>query len=54
MVGTARPIWDWWHDRRPEGIKVKILLDDRAQVALSGVDQKQLEIAFGRPTPSGQ
>ena len=51
-VGTARTIWDWWHARRSGGVKVKILLDDGTQVDLSGVDQKQLEIALdGRTTP---
>ena len=49
-AGTARTIWDWWHDRRPEGVKVKILLDDGTQVDLSGVDQKQLEIVLDRRT----
>jgi hypothetical protein len=53
-VGTAKTIWDWWHNRRPEGVTVKILLDDGSQVDLSGVDQKQLEIALGRRPPSGQ
>ena len=52
-VGTARTIWDWWHARRPEGVKVKILLDDGTQVDLSGVDQEQLEIALGRRTTPG-
>ena len=52
-VGTARTIWDWWHDRRPEGVTVKILLDDGTQVDLSGVDRKQLEIVLDRRTPSG-
>ena len=52
-VGTARTIWGWWHDRRSEGVKVKILLDDGTQVYLSGVDQKQLEIALDRRTTSG-
>jgi len=52
-VGTARTIWGWWHDRRSEGVKVKILLDDGTQVDLSGVDQKQLEIALDRRTTSG-
>jgi hypothetical protein len=52
-VVTARTIWDWWHDRRPEGVKVKILLDDGTQVDLSGVDREQLEIAFVRRTPLG-
>ena len=52
-VGTAKTIWDWWHARRPEGVKVKILLDDGTQVDLSGVDQKQLEIALGRRTTPG-
>ena len=47
-VGTARTIWDWWHDRRLEGVQGKILLDDGTQVDLSGVDQKQLEIALDR------
>jgi hypothetical protein len=49
-VGTARTIWDWWHDRRSEGVKVKILLDDGTQVDLSGVDQTQLEITLDRRT----
>jgi hypothetical protein len=44
-VGTARTIWEWWHGRRPEGVKVKILLDDGTQVDLSGVDLEQLEIS---------
>ena len=52
-VETARTIWDWWRGRRPEGVKVKILLDDDTQVDLSGVDLKQLEIALARRTPSG-
>jgi hypothetical protein len=52
-VGAARTIWDWWHDRRSEGVKVKILLDDGTQVDLSGVDQKQLEIALDRRTTPG-
>jgi hypothetical protein len=47
-VGAAKTIWDWWHARRPEGVKVKILLDDGTQVDLSGLDQKQLEIVFVR------
>ena len=47
-IGTARTIWDWWHDRRSEGVNVKILLDDGTQVDLSGVDQKQLEIVLDR------
>ena len=51
-VGAARTIWDWWHDRRSEGVKVKILLDDGTQVDLSGVDHKQLEIALDRRTTS--
>jgi hypothetical protein len=52
-VGTAKTIWDWWHGRRPEGVKVKILLADGTQVDLSGVDQGQLEIALTRRMPSG-
>jgi len=52
-VDTARTIWDWWHARRSEGVKVKILLDDGTQVDLSGVDQKQLEIVLDRRTTSG-
>jgi hypothetical protein len=36
-VGTARTIWDWWHGRRSEGVRVMILLDDGIQVDLSGV-----------------
>jgi hypothetical protein len=52
-VGTARTIWDWWHGRRPEGVRVRILLDDGTQVDLSDVDQQQLEIAFARRTPPG-
>jgi hypothetical protein len=50
-VGTAKTIWDWWHDRRPEGVKVKILLDDGTEVDLSGVDLEQLEIVLDRRTP---
>jgi hypothetical protein len=50
-VGTAKTIWDWWHDRRSEGVKVKILLDDGTQVDLSGVDREQLEIVIDRRTP---
>ena len=52
-VGTAKTIWDWWHDRRSAGVKVKILLDDGTQVDLSGVDHEQLQIAFVRRTTSG-
>ena len=52
-VVAARTIWDWWHARRSEGVKVKILVDDGTQVDLSGVDQKELEIVLGRRTKSG-
>ena len=52
-VGTAKTIWDWWHDRRSQGVKVKILLDDGTQVDLSGIDQKQLEIVLNRRTLPG-
>jgi hypothetical protein len=52
-VGTAQTIWGWWHGRRSEGVKVKILLDDGTQVDLSGVDQEQLEIVLSRRTPPG-
>jgi hypothetical protein len=52
-VGAARTIWEWWHDRRPAGVQVTILLDDGTRVDLSGVDQEQLEIAVDRRTPSG-
>jgi hypothetical protein len=52
-VGTAKTIWDWWHARRSEGVKIKILLDDGTQVDLSGVDLKQLEIALERRTTPG-
>ena len=52
-VGTAQTIWAWWQGRRPQGVKVKILLDDGTQVDLSGVNQEQLEIALARRTPSG-
>ena len=52
-VGAAKTIWNWWHARRPEGVRVKILLDDGTQVDLSGVDQKQLEIVLGRRTTPG-
>jgi len=37
----------------PEGVKVRILLDDGTQVDLSDVDQQQLEIAFARRTAPG-
>lgn len=52
-VGTAKTVWDWWHGRRPEGVRVRILLDDGTQFDLSGVDQQQLEVAFARRTPPG-
>jgi hypothetical protein len=52
-VGTAKTIWDWWHARRPEGVKVKILLDDGTQVDLSGADRERLEIILDRRTPPG-
>lgn len=50
-VGTAKTIWDWWHARQPQGVKVRILLDDGTQVELSGMDQEQLEIALARTPP---
>ena len=53
-AGTAKMIWDWWHGRRPEGVRVRILLDDGTRVELSDVDQEQLEIAFARRTPPGR
>lgn len=52
-VGTAKTVWDWWHGRRPEGVRVRILLEDGTRVDLSGVDQQQLEMAFTRGTPPG-
>jgi hypothetical protein len=52
-AGTAKTMWDWWHGRRPEGVTIRILLDDGTQVDLSDVDQRQLEIAFARRTPPG-
>ena len=52
-VGTAKTIWDWWRDRRPEGVRVRILLDDGAEVDLSGVQLEQLEIVLDRRTPPG-
>lgn len=52
-VGTAKTIWDWWHARRPEGVTVRILLDDGSRVELSGVDEGQLEIALARRTLPG-
>jgi hypothetical protein len=52
-VDAAKTIWEWWRDRRSEGVKVRILLDDGTQVDLSGVDQRQLEIALGRRAKSG-
>lgn len=53
-VSTAKTIWDWWQARRPEGIRVRILLDDGTQVDLSGVDQNQLEIELDRRTTPGK
>jgi hypothetical protein len=52
-VETAKTVWDWWRDRRPEGVEVKILLDDGTVINLSGADQKQLEIAFGQGKAPG-
>jgi hypothetical protein len=52
-VGTAKTIWDWWHSRRSEGVKVRILLDDGSQVDLSGLDREELEIVFVRRTLPG-
>jgi NADH dehydrogenase FAD-containing subunit len=52
-VETAKTIWDWWHARRSEGVKVTILLDDGTQVDLSGVDQEQLQITLDRRTTPG-
>jgi len=52
-VGTAQTIWGWWHDRGPDGVTVRILLDDGTRVDLSGVDQKQLEIVLDRRTTPG-
>jgi len=51
-VGAAKTIWEWWRARRSEGVKIRILLDDGTQVDLSGIDQKQLEIALGRRAKS--
>ena len=47
-VDAAKTIWDWWQSRRSTGVTVKILLDDGAQVDLSGVDREQLQLEFGR------
>jgi hypothetical protein len=52
-VGAAKTIWEWWRDRRSEGVKMRILLDDGTQVDLLGVDQTQLEIALERRAKSG-
>ena len=52
-VGAAKTIWEWWRDRRSEGVTMRILLDDGTQVDLSGVDQTQLEIALELRAKSG-
>ena len=52
-VGTVKTIWDWWHDRRSEGVRVKILLDDGSRVDLSDLDREEPEIDFVRRTLSG-
>lgn len=45
-VSTAKTLWDWWQERRPEGTSVKIMLVDGTQVDLSNVTQSRLEIVF--------
>jgi hypothetical protein len=52
-VDAAKTIWEWWRDRRSEGGKIRIPLEDGTQVDLSGVDQAQLEITLGRRAKSG-
>jgi hypothetical protein len=47
-VSTAKTIWDWWHERRSEGVRVRILLDDGSQVELSGVEADELQVAIER------
>jgi len=42
-VDTAKTIWDWWHERRPQGAAVTILLADGTRIEVSGIDQAQLE-----------
>jgi hypothetical protein len=53
-VGTAKTIWDWWRARRSQGVKLKVLLDDGAEVDLSDVDQQQLELEFERRAELGK
>jgi hypothetical protein len=52
-VGAAKTIWDWWQERRSQGVTVRVLLEDGAVVDLSGVDQRQLQVEFQRRTPPG-
>ena len=44
-VGTAKTIWDWWHEQRSEaaGVAVTITLPDGTRVEMSGVDQATLD-----------
>lgn len=53
-VDAAKTIWDWWHPRSSEGVKVRIVLDDGTQVDLSGVDQERLEIELQRRVTAGR
>lgn len=52
-AGTAKTIWDWWQARRPQGVTVRILLQDGTQVELPGADREHLTIALARRTTPG-
>jgi hypothetical protein len=43
---VAESIWDWWESRRLSGNKVTIRTAKGRVIDLSGIDQKQLEIAL--------
>ncbi|MDG4768263.1 hypothetical protein O7632_29855 [Solwaraspora sp. WMMD406] len=45
-VGTAKTIWDWCQARRPDGVTVRVVLNDGTRVEVSNVSQGELEIAF--------
>jgi hypothetical protein len=44
-VDTAKTIWDWWHEQRPEraGVTVTLLLADGTRIEVSGVDRAELD-----------
>ncbi len=47
-VDTAKTIWDWWRETRPEETTVTILLADGTRIEVSGVSREELDALVQR------